>query len=153
MPHRLATRCCHPGCSRTALGRFCAAHLAAERPVSDQRRGTPAARGYDGDWQRVAAQRRWLDCSLCQRCLQHAPEVSAQLVDHIIPLHVRPDWRLALGNTQVLCAACHSSKTRDDTLRYGSSTARLLRPAQRQHRAEAQRLPTPPRGDPSAESD
>jgi 5-methylcytosine-specific restriction endonuclease McrA len=43
------------------------------------------------------------------------------IVDHVIPVHVRPDLRLVLENTQTLCRACHKVKTDNDVLIYGAA--------------------------------
>lgn len=146
MPHRLKTRCRFPGCPELVRGqRFCTDHRACASQQQDARRGTPAERGYDHDWGRVAAVRRQLDHALCQPCLSRQRLQPARTVDHIVPLHVRPDWRLELENTQVICNDCHRRKTLADSQRYGSSTARNLTAAQRNERQLAQGLRDPPR--------
>jgi 5-methylcytosine-specific restriction enzyme A len=150
MPSRIPTRCRSPGCPETVRGTpFCADHRGTYSRHSDQRRGTAAERGYDHHWARVADQRRDLDAHLCQVCLREQRLTPSQTVDHIVPVHVRPDWRLALGNTQVVCEGCHRVKTNADTRRYGSSTAILLHSDQQCARDEAKQLPTPPRSDSS----
>ena len=113
----------------------------------------PSARslGYDAAWDRLAKKRREADNWLCQTCIAYDRVTAARDVDHIIPLHVRPDWRLEFDNTQVLCRTCHRRKTHADSLRYGSSTATALTPKQRQAREEASRLETPPRSPPPGE--
>ena len=59
------------------------------------------------------------------------------IVDHIIPIHVRPGWRLEIGNTQVLCFDCHTTKTSEDTQRYGGRARIQLTPEQARNRSAA----------------
>jgi 5-methylcytosine-specific restriction endonuclease McrA len=119
-----------------------------ERMISVQElhRGTPAARGYDAAWNRLAKLRRKADDWFCQPCLTTGRLSASNEVDHIIPIHVRPDWRLEFDNTQVICRPCHRRKTNDDTLRYGSSESREINHDQRCARDEAMRMKVPPRG-------
>jgi 5-methylcytosine-specific restriction protein A len=147
VPAKLKTRCNHPGCPNTSHGRFCAEHTQGQRRTSDRRRGSAKQRGYDTTWSKVAAIRRNLDCGLCQPCVRDNRLTASSIVDHIIPLHVRPDWRLVLGNTQVICHVCHQQKTREDVIRYGSSTATRLTDSQRKNRRQAQELVVPARGE------
>jgi len=145
VPLRLKTRCRYPGCSEIVRGRFCDQHAQTYARRSDQRRGNSAERGYDVRWSRLAEHRRQLDCFLCQPCLAEQRLTSSRTVDHIIPLHVRPDWRLEIGNTQVICTICHQRKTASDTRRYGSSTAQRLNNTQQQARHAARIMLEPPR--------
>jgi 5-methylcytosine-specific restriction endonuclease McrA len=140
-------RCGYPGCPRTTRGRYCDEHLPIARRYYDARRGTTKERGYDKDWERVAEQRRQLDCGLCQHCLKVRLVIPSRLVDHILPIHVRPDWRLEIDNTQVLCRDCHTRKTSEDMQQYGGPNNSNLTPAQQQNRAAAQRIERPPRCD------
>jgi 5-methylcytosine-specific restriction enzyme A len=144
MPLAIPKRCGFRGCPNTTRQRYCEEHLPLARQFYDRRRGSSAERGYDSDWERVAEQRRELDCGLCQRCLEHGLVLASQIVDHIIPIHVRPDWRLEIGNTQVLCFDCHTVKTSEDTRRYGGRSQRALTLEQTRNRSDAmQRTHTP----------
>jgi len=67
------------------------------------------------------------------------------MVDHIIPLHVRPDWRLMLDNTESQCWSCHRRKTHKDNELYGSSEVRVLNMKQAENRAKAIAMEAPPR--------
>ena len=142
MPRRLDTPCQFPGCPGTSRGRYCHEHDQRRLPASDARRGTPTQRGYDRAWEKVAKQRRQIDCYLCQPCLAQDHTTASNVVDHIVPIHVRPDWRLEIGNTQVICATCHARKSHEDTKCYGSSTATRLTAEQIENRRRAQELAT-----------
>jgi 5-methylcytosine-specific restriction protein A len=120
--------------------------LPLARRFYDQRRGSTKERGYDSDWERVAEHRRVLDCGLCQACLAEGLLTASPIVDHIIPMHIRPDWRLEIGNTQVLCHPCHTRKTSEDTRRYGGR-ARRPTPEQMKNRSEALAIVRPPRAE------
>ena len=147
MPMQLKKRCAVRGCPNTTRWRYCDEHLSIARRFYDRNRGTTKQRGYDEAWKHVAEHRRELDCGLCQHCLREGIVRASRLVDHILPIHVRPDWRLEIDNTQVLCRDCHTRKTSDDTRKYGGPSNRNLTPEQRQNRADAQRIERPPRSD------
>jgi 5-methylcytosine-specific restriction enzyme A len=147
MPRRLKTRCGVRGCPRTTYERYCDEHKALAQRVYDERRGKPSQRGYDAAWQPVAKMRRYLDAGLCQRCKATGRLTRSVLVDHIIPIYVRPDWRLEIDNTQVLCTLCHGAKCGDDLRKYGGRMQRSLSASQRAERACAQQLEQPPRHD------
>jgi 5-methylcytosine-specific restriction protein A len=147
MPMQPKKRCGYPGCPRTTRQRYCDEHLPIARRFYDRRRGTTKERGYDGDWERVAEHRRHLDSGLCQHCIRDGLVTASNLVDHILPIHIRPDWRLEIDNTQVLCRDCHTRKTSKDNKQYGGPSNRNLSPAQQQNRAAALRIEHPPRRD------
>ena len=116
------------------------------RNIYEVRRGSSSSQGYDAEWERIAKRRRQLDYYLCQECLKRGLSTSAKDVDHIIPLHVRIDWRLELGNTQVLCRMHHRAKTEHDNQLFGSSTEANVSAIQQTRRDAARRLQEPPRG-------
>ena len=68
----------------------------------------------------------------------------SKIVDHIVPIYVRPDWRLELGNTQVLCDPCHKRKTSDDLRKYGHRNGTPT-PEQIANRQRAAAIEEPPR--------
>ena len=145
MPQALLKRCGYRGCPNTTCKRYCDQHAPLAAKLFDNRRGTTTERGYDGAWKRVAERRRDLDAGLCQRCLETGLVSVSQLVDHILPIHIRPDWRLEIGNTQVLCFDCHQIKTSQDMKRYGGRLNQRLSAEQVANRREALRIERPPR--------
>jgi 5-methylcytosine-specific restriction protein A len=144
MPQRLKTLCRYPGCRRPTRNRYCNEHLAWAHRRTDVRRGTSAERGYDKAWSKVAAWRRHLDFGLCQDCKAHDVLTLSSIVDHTVPIYVRPDWRLAIGNTRVLCDLCHKRKTSDDLRKYGHRIGTPT-PQQLENRQRANELDEPPR--------
>lgn len=105
---------------------------AQQTQATDLRRGSRIERGYDQAWVRLSEQVRREQHYLCQPCLRRGVILVATgpidhrtgkpkrpIVDHIIPVHVRPDLRLDRDNCQVICLACHRRKTADDLRRYG----------------------------------
>ena len=145
MPDLLKKRCGFRGCPNTTRQRYCDEHAALATRMYDRNRGSTTERGYDSDWERVAEHRRQLDCGLCQACINVGLVIASPIVDHIIPLHVRPDWRLEINNTQVLCHPHHTRKTSEDTKRYGGRMRTQLTPEQTWNRSEAQQMQRPPR--------
>lgn len=92
----------------------------------DARRGSSAARGYGGRWQRT----RVGFLAKHPLCVLHAAKgewVAATVVDHITP-H-RGDWVLFWdrANWQALCKACHDHKTatEDSGFAGGGASANL----------------------------
>jgi 5-methylcytosine-specific restriction enzyme A len=147
MPKRMKVRCAVRGCPRTTYERFCEEHAGLAGRLYDRRRAKPVERGYDAAWRRLAKIRRYWDGGGCQRCRAAGRLTLSVLVDHIMPIHVRPDWRLEFGNTQVLCVPCHGRKTGEDLRCYGGRVQKNLTAAQQANRAQAQSLEHPPRSD------
>ena len=126
MPRKLKTRCRYRGCIALTRDGYCPAHRSQryQRPA-DKRRGTSAARGYDARWRKVRAlyyQRH----PLCEDCLEEGRLTDQGIeVDHVIPIAVRPDLRLALENLRSLCRRHHKRKTDRDQIMYAGSTTSL----------------------------
>lgn len=57
---------------------------------------------------------------ICQQCQEVFPEYKLEC-DHIIPLSM--GGKDDLRNTQTLCIACHSEKTKKEIVRYGKEDA------------------------------
>ena len=78
-------------------------------------RGSARQRGYDRDWEKVAAW-RLRESPLCRHCLIDGRVKPATQVDHITRFR-RPDGsiddelRLDPQNTQSLCDQCHAAKS------------------------------------------
>lgn len=76
-----------------------------------EHRGSRHERGYDYDWERFSA--KFLRQNpLCGECDHHGRVNPAVLVDHKIPLRLRPDLRLDRRNLWGLCTHCHNGMKR-----------------------------------------
>lgn len=80
------------------------------RAERDRYRGSSRDRGYDRDWEKVRAE-HIAEHPLCVWCENKGLTVAVEIVDHIIPITVRPDLRLEGSNLQSLCRSCHGIKT------------------------------------------
>jgi len=134
MPTSALPFCSHPGCSRRSRG-ACPEHRAARHQATDARRGSRHARGYDSRWVAfVAAFPRLLMAKgilpICGARLSGIPSPRSMCtkqgrvtleslhLDHDPPLE---EWERQRSErvcdpqrVQLLCAACHSRKTRDE---------------------------------------
>jgi len=111
MPARPFRPCAHIGCG--ALVRppalYCPQHerqAHEEQRCYDRQRGNAAARGYDGNWQRVRA-RVLREQPYCEDCLRQGVATLATEVHHLNG-NVR---NLLRGNLRSLCKSCHSRRT------------------------------------------
>lgn len=79
---------------------------------ADQKRGTTAQRGYDGDWQKLSreyrAQHPFCECALHKGQDERA---LSQVVDHRESIALRPDLRLEWSNLRAMTKACHDRHT------------------------------------------
>lgn len=109
MPKAPKRPCRFPGCPNLCdEGVYCAKHK--QKDAREQWRGSAAARGYDGRWQK--ARKAYLSAHpVCVECLKGGRVEAATVVDHIQP-H-RGDQRLFwdTNNWQALCKRCHDQKT------------------------------------------
>ena len=95
----------------------------SHRPrVPDFARSRADQRGYDYAWSLVRDRRRSLS-PFCVRCEAKDLVTAVEIVDHIIPVVIRPDLRLKIANTQSLCRSCHAEKTSEDARTYGGRLA------------------------------
>lgn len=94
-------------------------HNQRQGPRQDNRRAA-GERGYDWDWAKLAMRHK-REYPLCQACLELGFVVPAEITDHIVPVHVRPDLRMDWGNLQSLCRGCHKKKTDEDVRKYGAA--------------------------------
>ncbi|HEY2252500.1 MAG TPA: HNH endonuclease [Planctomycetaceae bacterium] len=79
-------------------------------------------RGYDHDWQKIRDERLRRN-PWCQDCEAEDGRIEVEdlIVDHTIPVHVRPLLRLVIENTRTLCRRHHAIKTDRDIQRYGAA--------------------------------
>jgi 5-methylcytosine-specific restriction protein A len=100
----MASRRPCPGCRVALITRGQRCCSACDRAY-EQRRGSPSARGYDAEWQRL--RRAYLaehpSCGVCGG--------AATEVDHIVSVRQRPDLRLVPENWRPRCRPCHSRRT------------------------------------------
>jgi 5-methylcytosine-specific restriction protein A len=120
MPSRPLRACKYPRCPGLTESSFCSEHEQTGQETERQRnrwRGSAASRGYDRSWRKVAAQAAKRDRYLCVMCLAEGVVKPYGLIDHIIPIRVKPDQRLNLDNLQSLCNNNHAVKTQQDIAR------------------------------------
>jgi 5-methylcytosine-specific restriction enzyme A len=122
MPKKAPRPCRRPGCPKYAAdgSAYCTEHAGQKRTEFEARRGSSAARGYGGKWQRERA--AYLQANPV--CAEHGKVgrvVPATVVDHIVP-H-KGDQRLfwSRSNWQPLCKACHDTKTAREDGGFGNS--------------------------------
>jgi 5-methylcytosine-specific restriction protein A len=103
MPKNMRPPLYRPPWQPTAAQRRADWERASKRPDA-------VARGYDGAWARLRAE-VLRDEPYCRMCAAEGVMRDATLVDHVIPVAVRPDLRLNRANLQPLCDHHHLRKT------------------------------------------
>lgn len=111
MPSKPLHECNWIGCHILTRERYCATHTKVAQQEDDKRRGSAAARGYNGKWQRYS---KWfLKQPGNQLCRIKGPRCKklAECVDHITP-PANPDDPLFWDskNHQAACIPCNSWK-------------------------------------------
>ena len=105
------TPCRYPGCpALLSTPGYCNKHLRVTRRQQDERRGSPASRGYDSRWRKARALYLSLH-PLCASCQRLGRTVAASVVDHIVPHRGNRDLFWDEHNWQALCKPCHDAKT------------------------------------------
>jgi 5-methylcytosine-specific restriction endonuclease McrA len=72
---------------------------------------------YDGQWRRLSKYIRDTN-PFCVICQSQGFVTASEVVDHIIPVAIRPDLRLDISNLRSCCSSCHNKVTRNFQL-YG----------------------------------
>ncbi len=108
--------CAAPGCEALAFDGSrcpdCAAELSARAAAFDKaRRKDPHRRIYKtARWERE--RKAFLAAHpACADCAELGIARAAELVDHVIPVRLRPDLAFDARNWRALCWSCHSRKT------------------------------------------
>jgi hypothetical protein len=78
--------------------------------VVDQRRLSPAQRGYDHRWEEASQLYRAAH-PLCVHCLLQDRTAPSRCVDHIAPIACCPELQWDELNWAALCLSCHGYKT------------------------------------------
>ncbi len=117
MPRPWSNPCRFQRCPKKAVkSGYCTEHAA----TYDERRGSPASRGYDAGWKKLRDQVLKAEPT-CRRC----GRAQAAMVDHIIPKRLGGTDDIA--NLQPLCRGCHDEKTRKEDGRWqGAPTSRVV---------------------------
>ena len=95
--------CNQPGCHETTRERYCERHKKTYHKRIDDRRGTPAERGYDKEWRKV---RYWklINDPLCERC--YPKVIVAEVVHH----KDHDQYNNLEENLESLCRDCHEKE-------------------------------------------
>ena len=129
MPRSPPVICNAPGCANLAgRGGRCEHHQHVKRSrnhrAEDAGRQTASQRGYDWAWQKLSSRYR-KSHPLCEMyCAEQGRLTPTEIVDHIVPVDVRPDLRLVESNLQSGCKRCNARKAIEDEKRYGPTGAR-----------------------------
>jgi len=106
MPTKPKKFCTWPGCTNLTNERYCEEHRKQEQKQYDERRGTPAQRGYDARWRRIR-ERILKEEPLCKECMRKGFVKPATDVHHIDGDVSNMDR----SNLEPLCHECHSRYT------------------------------------------
>ena len=104
MPMKSPHACNKSGCKEITNNRFCDAHQRQYDKQYEDRRGSAAERGYDGNWQKLRDAKLAQD-PLCERCMAKKEIKSADLVHHKDRNPQNRSWE----NLESLCNDCHEA--------------------------------------------
>ena len=102
--------CKKPGCRQLTKTKYCQDHKHLEgseraktHRVYDDKRGTPAQRGYDKQWRKARRiyMRNHYFCEICGK-------EKAVICHHKKSIEEHPELRLRLDNLQAVCLGCHN---------------------------------------------
>jgi 5-methylcytosine-specific restriction protein A len=122
MPRQAPRTCTYQGCSIIVPKGRCEQHALQARQQQDRetdaRRPTAAQRGYDARW-RIVRDNQLQEFPLCALCEKKGRAISAECVDHIVPIVAEVAGLYEPSNLQSLCHSCHSRKTASEDGGFG----------------------------------
>lgn len=127
MPLKSKRECNYPMCFELTRDTYCDKHK-EERQVEKNdanrfynmhtRNKERTAFYKTGAWEKKRLSILKRDYGLCQVHKKQGAAQTGNIIDHIIPLEVRPDLALEDSNLQCICQSCHNVKTAEDRKRY-----------------------------------
>lgn len=127
MPLKSKRQCNHPMCFELTRDSYCDKHKEvreqerkdAHRYYNMHTRNKERAAFYKtGAWEKKRLDILKRDHYLCQPHRRMGKAEVGNIIDHIIPLEIRPDLALEDTNLQTICLSCHNKKTAEDKKRY-----------------------------------
>jgi 5-methylcytosine-specific restriction enzyme A len=127
MPRKSKRECSYPLCFTLTRDTYCDVHKQerveqrndANRFYNMHTRNKERASFYKtGAWEKKRAIILKRDYGLCQVHKKKGQAKTGNIIDHIIPLEVRPDLALEDTNLQTICQGCHNVKTAEDKKKY-----------------------------------
>ena len=111
MPVKPLRPCRHPMCPKLTDAGYCEEHKRAERKRYDDKRGSAASRGYNGQWRKVRGIKLKRN-PLCERCRSRGRTVAATMVHHIVAIR-KGGAAYDVENLMSVCVGCHDEIHRE----------------------------------------